>query len=97
MSSALIQHSHEDHHGQPLHGLFLARTSRKTGARQPDGGAIEKPNGAAHFLGGASRSEEHTSELQSRGHLVCRPLREKKNSKMGLNYTEDLRIIVADV
>src|SRR5690625_5339218 len=24
------------------------------------------------------RSEEHTSELQSRGHLVCRLLREKK-------------------
>src|SRR5207253_2707001 len=27
---------------------------------------------------GASRSEEHTSELQSRGHLVCRLLLEKK-------------------
>src|SRR5690625_7841084 len=27
------------------------------------------------------RSEEHTSELQSRGHLVCRLLLEKKNSK----------------
>src|SRR5215208_2489189 len=26
----------------------------------------------------AGRSEEHTSELQSRGHLVCRPLLEKK-------------------
>src|SRR5437870_13897895 len=26
------------------------------------------------------RSEEHTSELQSRGHLVCRPLLEKKKS-----------------
>src|SRR5690625_7855192 len=26
-----------------------------------------------------SRSEEHTSELQSRGHLVCRLLLEKKN------------------
>src|SRR5207253_11081122 len=28
--------------------------------------------------GGAVRSEEHTSELQSRGHLVCRLLLEKK-------------------
>src|SRR5437660_8195090 len=28
----------------------------------------------------AGRSEEHTSELQSRGHLVCRLLLEKKNS-----------------
>src|SRR5690625_6223067 len=27
------------------------------------------------------RSEEHTSELQSRGHLVCRLLLEKKNSR----------------
>src|SRR5690625_5552836 len=27
------------------------------------------------------RSEEHTSELQSRGHLVCGPLPEKKNKK----------------
>src|SRR5207253_10076473 len=29
--------------------------------------------------GSKSRSEEHTSELQSRGHLVCRLLLEKKN------------------
>src|SRR5690625_1597038 len=28
------------------------------------------------------RSEEHTSELQSRGHLVCRLLLEKKNFYM---------------
>src|SRR5215208_5836909 len=28
----------------------------------------------------AVRSEEHTSELQSRGHFVCRLLLEKKNS-----------------
>src|SRR5215510_12826299 len=27
------------------------------------------------------RSEEHTSELQSRGHLVCRLLLEKKNAR----------------
>src|SRR5439155_21963287 len=29
------------------------------------------------------RSEEHTSELQSRGHLVCRPLLETKNKTEG--------------
>src|SRR5690625_626537 len=28
------------------------------------------------------RSEEHTSELQSRGHLVCRLLLEKKNTEL---------------
>src|SRR5437660_1922181 len=30
----------------------------------------------------SSRSEEHTSELQSRGHLVCRLLLEKKKKKI---------------
>src|SRR5439155_2829803 len=30
---------------------------------------------------GKTRSEEHTSELQSRGHLVCRLLLEKKKKK----------------
>src|SRR5690625_6791372 len=30
-------------------------------------------------VGCASRSEEHTSELQSRGHLVCRALLDKQN------------------
>src|SRR5207253_5828319 len=31
-------------------------------------------------LGPSARSEEHTSELQSRGHLVCRLLLEKKKN-----------------
>src|SRR5437660_9357888 len=30
----------------------------------------------------ANRSEEHTSELQSRGHLVCRLLLEKKKLRL---------------
>src|SRR5437870_10404364 len=34
-----------------------------------------------------ARSEEHTSELQSRGHLVCRLLLEKKKRKKQPNYT----------
>src|SRR5690625_5938502 len=33
----------------------------------------------SHLDKGSCRSEEHTSELQSRGHLVCRLLLEKKN------------------
>src|SRR5690625_6138127 len=32
-------------------------------------------------IDGVPRSEEHTSELQSRGHLVCRLLLEKKNKE----------------
>src|SRR5690625_6744591 len=35
--------------------------------------------GRFEYLDAVSRSEEHTSELQSRGHLVCRLLLEKKN------------------
>src|SRR3712207_9066465 len=35
----------------------------------------------------ASRSEEHTSELQSRQYLVCRLLLEKKNTPILLNPT----------
>src|SRR5437870_2665936 len=33
-----------------------------------------------------ARSEEHTSELQSRGHLVCRLLLEKKKQKKDQHY-----------
>src|SRR5207253_9482005 len=33
------------------------------------------------------RSEEHTSELQSRGHLVCRLLLEKKKKNNRINIT----------
>src|SRR5439155_25453297 len=45
--------------------------------------AYRQPNAAAVFpsistWSRVARSEEHTSELQSRGHLVCRPLLEKK-------------------
>src|SRR5437660_4498012 len=36
---------------------------------------------SVHPASGAARSEEHTSELQSRGHLVCRLLLEKKKKK----------------
>src|SRR5437870_6999398 len=37
------------------------------------------------FWGWSGRSEEHTSELQSRGHLVCRLLLEKKKKKKKQN------------
>src|SRR2546422_5582211 len=36
---------------------------------------------------GAPRSEEHTSELQSRLHLVCRLLLEKKNHEHNASQT----------
>src|SRR5690625_6798146 len=34
-----------------------------------------------YFKSAWQRSEEHTSEFQSRGHLVCRPLLEKQNNR----------------
>src|SRR5690625_2115411 len=37
---------------------------------------------AGPFVSSDERSEEHTSELQSRGHLVCRLLLEKKKGKV---------------
>src|SRR5437870_10995228 len=45
-----------------------------------------------------TRSEEHTSELQSRGHLVCRLLLEKKNIKICAanvikQYTADVEVL----
>src|SRR5438876_8331633 len=50
--------------------LPLASTSENSGARWPIWGAF--------LASGKTRSEEHTSELQSPVHLVCRLLLEKK-------------------
>src|SRR3712207_9166201 len=50
------------------------RTPQAGGARGRVGGRVLRPAGR----GAAPRSEEHTSELQSRQYLVCRLLLEKK-------------------
>src|SRR5439155_11508988 len=42
--------------------------------------ARRSTKGPSSAAGSARRSEEQTSELQSRGHLVCRLLPEKKKS-----------------
>src|SRR5439155_18931790 len=47
------------------------------GVRQAQGGRLRQVVQRAPV----GRSEEHTSELQSRGHLVCRLLLEKKKHK----------------
>src|SRR5687768_17862604 len=47
-------------------------------SRQSEAGAVLKRVDALHQT---LRSEEHTSELQSRLHLVCRLLLEKKKKK----------------
>src|SRR2546429_2539038 len=43
--------------------------------------ALEKGSTATELMRVRPRSEEHTSELQSRLHLVCRLLLEKKKTK----------------
>src|SRR5690625_6428012 len=40
-------------------------------------GGISNIENGTGYVAGIVRSEEHTSELQSRGHLVCRLLLEK--------------------
>src|SRR5690625_6767434 len=64
---------------QPITGP-MARTRRRptpAAALPADtGGTLRGGTGGTASL----RSEEHTSELQSRGHLVCRLLLEKKKN-----------------
>src|SRR5689334_24646668 len=51
------------------------RQRQHAGAGEP-GGPVDRERDGPH-----SRSEEHTSELQSQFHLVCRLLLEKKKKK----------------
>src|SRR5687768_5740452 len=60
--------------GQVISPTF--RSGDKVGT--PD---VEDKDGQFLFAAGETRSEEHTSELQSRLHLVCRLLLEKKKTK----------------
>src|SRR3712207_7035269 len=46
--------------------------------------SITFPPGACGGIGLMPRSEEHTSELQSRQYLVCRLLLEKKKQRNGM-------------
>src|SRR3712207_8118114 len=55
-----------------------ARVRRPHGTGRPDRLAVTV---ASHPPGPAARSEEHTSELQSRQYLVCRLLLEKKKTE----------------
>src|SRR5690625_6664143 len=71
-----------------LHSFPTRRSSdlaAKASVRQRWGGSVDqradycvRQQPAAQREQRHTRSEEHTSELQSRGHLVCRLLLEKK-------------------
>src|SRR3989442_11620120 len=61
----------------------LFRSPLRRCAPSPSRGGIRAAGdtlGAGAARRAPARSEEHTSELQSRPHLVCRLLLEKKNS-----------------
>src|SRR6266498_5021632 len=48
-----------------------------------------RPRAARWTRSDCHRSEEHTSELQSRPHLVCRLLLEKKKKKKPPTHTQE--------
>src|SRR2546422_8371278 len=63
----------------PYTTLFRSRSCEDVQRLDP---GVERPKqGVSDFHPAASRSEEHTSELQSRLHLVCRLLLEKKKHR----------------
>src|SRR5690554_5605079 len=68
---------------RPYAGFILTNSNGKDLNNNPTN---EKVESKAFLLGGKARvrarSEEHTSELQSRPHLVCRLLLEKKKKKI---------------
>src|SRR5439155_11312099 len=74
----------------PLQERLPKKSSRKSTSsdgRTPRIRPIARPSSPEFECGPAprrepgTRSEEHTSELQSRGHLVCRLLLEKKKTQ----------------
>src|SRR2546422_5960406 len=60
---------------------------RETLRRPASGIRIQAPVAIRPENGERDRSEEHTSELQSRLHLVCRLLLEKKKQKLQRDRT----------
>src|SRR3712207_8321811 len=75
-------------HGALLDAEILAEVYIELiGGKQPDLGLLPVRAPAPALKPGVAeaRSEEHTSELQSRQYLVCRLLLEKKKKKTNTN------------
>src|SRR5690554_7185925 len=64
-------------HEWPLDGSEEVTEESKPKFRDANSTPLASRN--LNLLSSVTRSEEHTSELQSRPHLVCRLLLEKKN------------------
>src|SRR3712207_8494456 len=65
--------------------LWYALPTRRRGRRSPS--CRTPPALRRIWRSWPSRSEEHTSELQSRQYLVCRPLLEKKKTQQPTLYS----------
>src|SRR3712207_7090886 len=75
---------------------FLARARAIVGVRgQPSASLTGEGHSRARGLRGRERSEEHTSELQSRQYLVCRLLLEKKKNITTILYTSTLYYLLS--
>src|SRR5690625_6742892 len=61
-----------------IHGILGALSQSTRGGHACFALIKRGPTVAKNHIFKPERSEEHTSELQSRGHLVCRLLLEKK-------------------
>src|SRR5689334_23404383 len=72
-----------DGHRRRLSARRTVRTAHRPG--DPAAPAADGRGGRPHA---AERSEEHTSELQSQFHLVCRLLLEKKKNKTSTHNIE---------
>src|SRR5205809_5092437 len=65
----------------PYTTLFRSRASFQLCGLASSTTTVASPSRAIRLTATVVRSEEHTSELQSRLHLVCRLLLEKKKKK----------------
>src|SRR2546428_8345322 len=82
----------------PYTTLFRSRMPRRRGKTAAENAALALLRGEIIVNTDASvwvRSEEHTSELQSRSDLVCRLLLEKKNTRAVLPATQLVLRMVA--
>src|SRR5207253_10615807 len=80
------------HDALPISIAGASRAARIRAASGLSGNSAACPT--ATITSTSIRSEEHTSELQSRGHLVCRLLLEKKKKQKGHLYAFKLRTAV---
>src|SRR5438309_9027381 len=80
----------------------LFRSRAQSGARGRARSPAHRDRGVRHLVArgaGERRSEEHTSELQSQFHLVCRLLLEKKKKDLhrdGFGPSPKFRVIIAE-